>query len=55
MKLSQKRAEKVKDHLVKYYKVDASKVQTSSEGEKNPLASNQYNTVNRRVEIKQVF
>ena len=55
LKLSQKRAEKVKQHLVKYYKIDGGKIQTSSEGEKNPLANKQYNTVNRRVEIKQVL
>lgn len=49
-KLGQKRADVVKDYLVKYYGIDAARIQTVSNGEKSPLYQKKY-SINRRVEI----
>ncbi len=54
MKLSQQRAEAVKDLLVKEYKIDASKLNTEGRGETQPVADNKTaegKAQNRRVEF----
>ncbi len=50
-KLGQKRADAVKDFLVKYYNVDASRIEVKSEGEGKQLFEKNYQ-VNRRVEVE---
>ncbi len=57
LKLSEGRANKVKDHLVKYFMIDGNKIQVSAKGEADPLSKNysRANTFNRRVEVKQVL
>ncbi len=49
-KLSQQRAESVKDHLVKIYGIDASRFKVESKGEKDPLAKTS-DDMNRRVDF----
>ena len=48
--LGQKRADAVKNSLVKNYGIDASRLTTSSKGKSEPLNNNS-NTVNRRVDF----
>jgi len=48
--LGQKRADNVKDALVKQYGIDASRLSTSTKGKADPLNSNT-NSVNRRVDF----
>lgn len=58
LKLSERRAIKVKDHLIKYYKIDGNRIQTSAKGEISPLAGTNHSSskrINRRVEVKQVM
>jgi len=50
-KLGLKRADAVKNHLVKHYGVDAARLTTSSKGEKDPLAKS-LNPMNRRVDFE---
>jgi outer membrane protein OmpA-like peptidoglycan-associated protein len=50
-KLALKRADAVKNHLVKYYGIDASRITTESKGEKDPLAKN-LNPMNRRADFE---
>ncbi len=50
-KLGQKRADAVKDFLVKYYSIDAAKIETKSEGKTKQLYK-QNLQVNRRVEVE---
>ncbi len=49
-KLGQKRADSVKNHLVKQYGIDASRISTESKGETDPMAS-KLNAMNRRVDF----
>ncbi len=49
-KLGQKRAENVKNHLVKQYGIDASRLTTESKGKQDPMAS-KLNAMNRRVDF----
>ncbi len=49
--LGMKRANAVKDYLVKYYGVDGGRITASSQGEKSPLLKSAYN-VNRRVDVE---
>lgn len=49
--LGMKRANAVKDYLVKYYGIDGGRITTSSQGEKSPLMKSAYN-VNRRVDVE---
>lgn len=49
--LGMKRANAVKDYLVKYYGVDGGRITASSQGEKSPLMKSAYN-VNRRVDVE---
>lgn len=49
-RLGLRRAENVRDHLVRQYGIDASRLQTESRGEADPLANN-LNSVNRRVDF----
>lgn len=51
MKLGQRRADSVKEFLVKYYGIDGARIETKSEGKKNQLYKQNYQ-VNRRVEIE---
>jgi outer membrane protein OmpA-like peptidoglycan-associated protein len=50
-KLGQKRADAVKEFLVKYYSIDAAKIETKSEGKTKQLYK-QNLQVNRRVEVE---
>jgi OOP family OmpA-OmpF porin len=50
-KLGQRRADAVKDHLVKVYGIDAARLTTESRGEKDPFA-NKMNSMNRRVDFE---
>lgn len=50
-KLGLKRAEAVKNHLVKVYGIDAARITTESKGEKDPLADKTHKTMNRRVDF----
>ena len=50
-KLGQKRADAVKDHLVKVYGIDAARLSTESKGEKDPMANTANKTMNRRVDF----
>ncbi len=49
--LGMKRANAVKDYLVKYYGIDGGRITASSQGEKSPLMKSAYN-VNRRVDVE---
>lgn len=49
-KLGLKRAEAVKNHLVKVYGIDAARLSTESKGEKDPMAKN-LKAMNRRVDF----
>ena len=49
--LGMKRANAVKDYLVKYYGIDGGRISASSQGEKSPLMKSAYN-VNRRVDVE---
>lgn len=51
MNLGQKRAESAKNHLVKYYGIDASRISTESKGKSDPVAD-KMNSMNRRVDFK---
>lgn len=51
LKLGQKRADSVKNHLVKHYGIDAARITTESKGKQEPIA-NKVNSMNRRVDIK---
>ena len=51
LKLGQKRADSVKNTLVKNYNIDASRLTTSSKGEKEVIAKN-LNPMNRRVDFE---
>ncbi|HMT29109.1 MAG TPA: OmpA family protein [Bacteroidia bacterium] len=53
-KLGLKRAEAVKDHLVKVYGIDAARLSTETKGEKEPLANKTNNPMNRRVDFSVV-
>jgi OmpA-OmpF porin, OOP family len=56
-KLSEKRAESVKNHLVSKFGIDVSRIQTSGKGESQPLADNTSEdgkAKNRRVEFKKM-
>ncbi len=50
-KLGQKRADTVKDYLVKYYGIDAARIQSVSNGKNSPLDAKKY-SINRRVEVE---
>jgi len=50
LKLGQRLAENVKNHLVKEYGIDASRLSTESKGEKEPMATS-LNPMNRRVDF----
>lgn len=50
-KLGLKRAEAVKNHLVKVYGIDAARLSTESKGEKEPLANTSNKPMNRRVDF----
>ncbi|HAP00399.1 MAG TPA: hypothetical protein DCQ93_00600 [Bacteroidetes bacterium] len=49
--LGMKRANAVKDYLVKYYGIDGGRIETATNGEKNPLQKTAY-SVNRRVDVE---
>lgn len=49
-KLGQRRADNVKNHLIKQYGIDASRLSTESKGEKEPMATS-LNPMNRRVDF----
>jgi OOP family OmpA-OmpF porin len=51
MKLGQRRADAVKEFLVKYYNIDASRIETRSEGKKSQLYKQNYQ-VNRRADVE---
>ncbi|HKR04190.1 MAG TPA: OmpA family protein [Bacteroidia bacterium] len=50
-KLGQKRADAVKNHLVKHYGIDEARLSTNSKGEKEQLAK-KLNPMNRRVDFE---
>lgn len=49
-KLGQRRADEVKQELVQVFGIDASRIETTSSGESNPLAKG-HNNINRRVDV----
>ncbi len=51
MTLGLKRADSVKNHLIKHYGIDAARITTESKGEQEPLAS-KLNPMNRRVDFR---
>lgn len=53
-KLGQRRADAVKDHLVKVYGIDAARLSTETKGEKDPMANKTNNPMNRRVDFSVV-
>lgn len=53
-KLGLKRADAVKAHLVKVYGIDAARLSTETKGEKDPMANNANNPMNRRVDFSVV-
>ena len=53
-KLGLKRADAVKNHLVKVYGIDAARISTESKGEKDPLANTTNKTMNRRADFSVV-
>ena len=50
IKLGQRRADNVMNHLIKQYGIDASRLSTGSKGEKEPMATS-LNPMNRRVDF----
>lgn len=50
IKLGQRRADNVMNHLIKQYGIDPSRLSTESKGEKEPMASS-LNPMNRRVDF----
>jgi OOP family OmpA-OmpF porin len=48
--LGQRRADEVKQQLVQVFGIDASRIETTSSGESNPLANGR-NNINRRVDV----
>jgi outer membrane protein OmpA-like peptidoglycan-associated protein len=50
-KLGMRRAEAVKDHLVKVYGVDPARLSTETKGETDPMANNPNKDMNRRVDF----
>ncbi|MBL7923251.1 MAG: OmpA family protein [Bacteroidia bacterium] len=50
LKLGQRRADNVRDHLIKQYGIDAARLTTDSKGEKEPMATS-LNPMNRRVDF----
>ena len=50
IKLGQRRADNVMNHLIKQYGIDASRLSTESKGEKEPMATS-LNPMNRRVDF----
>jgi len=50
-KLGLKRADAVKNHLVKVYGIDAARISTESKGEKEPMADTKNKTMNRRADF----
>lgn len=50
LKLGQRRADNVRDHLVKQYGIDPARISTESKGEKEPMATT-LNPMNRRVDF----
>ncbi len=48
--LGQRRADEVKQELVQVFGIDASRIETTSSGESNPLANGR-NNINRRVDV----
>lgn len=50
LKLGQRRADNVMNHLIKQYGIDAARLSTESRGEKEPMASS-LNPMNRRVDF----
>ena len=50
-KLGQRRADSVKDHLVKVYGIDAARITTESKGKLEPLADDKNKSMNRRVDF----
>lgn len=50
LKLGQRRADNVMNHLIKQYGIDPSRLSTESKGEKEPMASS-LNPMNRRVDF----
>ena len=53
-KLGLKRADAVKNHLVKVYGIDAARLSTQSKGEKDPMANTPNKTLNRRADFSVV-
>lgn len=53
-KLGLKRADTIKDHLVKVYGVDAARISTETKGEKEPMANTPNKTLNRRADFSVV-
>lgn len=50
LKLGQRRADNVMNHLIKQYGIDAARLSTESKGEKEPMATS-LNPMNRRVDF----
>ena len=50
IKLGQRRADNVRDHLVKQYGIEATRITTETKGEKDPMATS-LNQMNRRVDF----
>ena len=50
-KLGLKRADAVKNHLVKVYGIDPARISTQSKGEKEPMANTSNKTLNRRADF----
>ncbi len=53
-KLGLKRADAVKDHLIKVYGIDGARLSTETKGEKDPMANKSNNPMNRRVDFSVV-
>ncbi|MFM7768437.1 MAG: OmpA family protein [Bacteroidota bacterium] len=51
MKLAQRRADAVKNHLVKVYGIDASRITTEAKGSKEPIADKSNASMDRRVDF----
>ena len=51
MKLAQRRADAVKNHLVKVYGIDASRITTEAKGSKEPIADKSNSSMDRRVDF----
>ena len=50
-KIGQKRADSVKDHLVKVYGIDEARLSTETKGETDPMANSSNAPMNRRVDF----